>query len=441
MRKLLILIFLLFSTTCWADEYYLGQWEWNTCLDKDGNSICHEHWQAPHQEVSTGAIDLRPIDAQAIAGGTPQGYAIFTYSTTVADINMTYLGNGKDDISLTKNIQKIESKLGITPLKSTTPKEIIYELLTDKADPTGTTFAKPLMPTQDMKLDVKIGTEGTIKEVPFVPLVSPESEKIIKVIQNDYVKMAENENPIHVGKWLDSLQEKYKIPYQNFIPQDAEIKLAAIPHSTTQSENFNCADSGSSMTCQLTWTNLANNMGITGNKGYAVTNVSTEWARAESDVSSTDHATTVTIPGEFADTGFGLEYYVFTRYSSSVDTAYAHYASQTNSTNNVCVAKDVTGTFTTLGGGCVSSTLLIANDVLKGDSNGSTITTYINGTSIKSVTDTAITTGTRGGLGGRTDSHNNGGHITATFDNWSIADLGGGGGGATGTIPDQAVIF
>lgn len=51
---------------------YLGQWEWFT--EETGVS----YWRCPGGDC-IGLLDLRPLPAQAKAGGTPEGYGIFVY--------------------------------------------------------------------------------------------------------------------------------------------------------------------------------------------------------------------------------------------------------------------------------------------------------------------------------------------------------------------------
>src|SRR3972149_9293406 len=66
-------------------ETYLAPWRWVS--DAEG-----ERWEFP-VSGAVGCIDLRPLPAQAAAGGVPQGYGLFAYPAPVVIPGGVHLGN------------------------------------------------------------------------------------------------------------------------------------------------------------------------------------------------------------------------------------------------------------------------------------------------------------------------------------------------------------
>lgn len=389
MKKILLII-LLFASPCMADEYYLGQWEWNSQKNM---------WQAPNLELSTGVIDLRSLPQQAKAE-IVEGYAIFTYSEKINDPVLIYLGNGKDEEIDLNRLKDIEKTLQIKKIKSKKIKDVIYEILTEDGDPTGLNGFKPILPNHNLKLEINIGNEGKIKEVSLIPNVSNEWSLIVKTIQNDYKTLLKNSSFVSIGRWLDSLEDQYKVSYENFIPIDAEIKLASLPHHTTYTEDFNCADRTVETGCDLSWTKITNDLQIFSNTvaPNSTTTFSQLEYRADSDLSSAnmyaqDQVANMPTPGSGNDYGIGV---ITRKDNTATKTDYEHYCVKKQSGSDNCqIVKNIAGTRSGLGN---ANTTFSNADVVKGISSGSTISTYQNGSLITSVTDSSISSGTRAGI-------------------------------------------
>lgn len=402
---------MLTSTICSADEYYIGQWEWaENCIGSEG---C---WRAPHFEDNTGSIDLRSIPNQSVKGGTPQGFGVFTYSTTVVDNNLVYLGSGKDGVISTLKRTAIQNKIGKTIIGSNI-KDVIYEFLTTHADATGENFAKPLMPDKDLKMKINIGTEGEIKQTMLVPGMSEEWPKVLAVIQNDYRRMIETEPQILMAKWLDSLEDQYNLPYTTFIPKDAPIKIVSLPHETTITEDFNCTDSDS-LNCDLTWTELVGDIDLVSNTAQIPGGFANALARADSDVSSTNFYVQSEIQAAAEATTSNYIQIGMRKDSSATLTFYHYGTSFLEDTLNFY--KCVSGSFTQLVTDAAQTLNISTTYTLKIKADGSTITWDFNGSQVASTTDTAITTGTRGQIRGTPA-----GGGAAIWDNWSASDLAG----------------
>lgn len=186
-------------------------------------------------------------------------------------------------------------------------------------------------------------------------------------------------------------------------------------------ENWNCSDSTTSPSCQLTWANVLGTLGILSNHLYSAAD-GPNYARAESDVATADHevqATTVAIDA----TGSFTDYYgggPCCRFSSSAQTCYL-YRVEGRDVWIHKIFKCVAGTETALTSS-LSSTNAAFGHTLKVKASGSTITATLDGTDIGNVTDTSITTGTRGGM--MTKAQNDiGDSSRSRWDDWFAQDL------------------
>lgn len=190
---------------------------------------------------------------------------------------------------------------------------------------------------------------------------------------------------------------------------------------TSYSESWNGADSGT-FGIDLTWFEYsAGNTETKNNRGATVGQVGFVEVRAEHDVSSANHyaqcsiVTTTDAGGENHQVGPAC------RFSASAKTYYTFRWLY----NSMTLMKVVSGAYTDLSTlGEVPASRPVTFRV---DANGSTIKGFQNGTEKRSVTDTAITGNTRGGIYWYDNSF-----YTIEVDDWVIDDgLGGGGGGST----------
>lgn len=397
MKKILILISLIISLTItsYADEIYIGRWEWNT-LQQEFN-----YWEAPQSEFLTGVIDLRNINQMSQQGGSPQGWALFSYSQAVSSPNLFNIESRLDRKLNNPTLSKIENELGIV-LTSNTIREVIWEILTLHGDATGLLRWKPLMPDANGRLEVRFGSDGIIKQSKLIPFISPEWESVLSVLHENYRMMLKTETHNKIARVLDYWEEKYGVHYSTFIPDDI-IMIVSLPHETTFTESFNTADSNT-LGPDLTWVEVDGDWDIVSNKASAG-GASHNNARAEHDLSGSDHYSQadVTHAGS-GDAG------VLARFSSSADTSYLFIF--TNAGSAYILYKNITGSYTSLqtAGGSAPT-----DDTFKIEVDGSSLEGFVNSSSVISVTDTAITGNTRCGIRSFNISH--------TIDNFETADL------------------
>ena len=67
-------------------HYYLGQYEW---VEEAGMSF----WRCPHADKVVGVIDLRPLSAQSLAGGVPEGFCFLSAATEINDAQLIFIGS------------------------------------------------------------------------------------------------------------------------------------------------------------------------------------------------------------------------------------------------------------------------------------------------------------------------------------------------------------
>ena len=199
-------------------------------------------------------------------------------------------------------------------------------------------------------------------------------------------------------------------------------RLPVVRGGTSISENWDCADSAS-LTCQLTWTEYVGTAwGITSNEAKITGNVNGNAARADSDLASDDHFAQVTIVSLVEAITAGSA--VCRKDATATDTAYEFDDRQTPTVSHV-LRKIIAGSTTTLATG---SSTHAANDVIRIEADGSTITGKKNGTTDAGpTTDTEITGNVRCGIRGFSNS---GGGIVR-LDPWSAGDLAVAGGVVT----------
>lgn len=376
MRKLFLIILLSSITNfSWADEYYLGQWEW--IVDEGG------YWNAPQSEFRTSGIDFRSIPQKSQAGGIPQGYAIFSYSQIVSDPSLIYLGNKLDSPLSNPILTILKARLGIANFQETTLRGILWEALTVNADPTGQTRWKPLMPGHDSKMRLYLGTQGKIKEIALIPFISPEWDIVLAKYHEDYRNLVETENYRTVAKSLDYLEQQYNVDYSYFIPDDAIVRIVSLPHNTTITDNFNCVNSDS-LNCVLTWTELTGDYDISSNKAICNTSNFNCEARADSALSSSNQYAQATASDSYSTRARGV---IINKDSSATRSFYVMNVRDASGLKSQIYSVS-SGTYTQLAS-VVSS---FANgETVKGENNGGALAVYMNGTLDTSVTDTTYT--------------------------------------------------
>lgn len=175
--------------------------------------------------------------------------------------------------------------------------------------------------------------------------------------------------------------------------------------NTTYQEPFTHANQNSLAGLALTWSDptSTNNLGILSNQLKLIADHDTgsfpvllSEARAQHDIGGDDNYSQAV-----AKSANSVMRAIFARYQSAARTAYVgawgDNHDPTSPSKVTKLYKMVTGTYTSLASG--TSVASSDGDVLYVSANGSTITTKNNGTTTHTVTDTAVTTGQRGGLG------------------------------------------
>ena len=413
MRRLLLLgLFLLSSglwtQTAWAsDVYYLGHWK----LNPDTTQFGEPFWQAPQSRFQTGVIDLRGQNDRVLLALPATGWALFSYSQQVTDADLIFLTDTLTaPLSVTAR-QALQNAWNL-PINGATLSEVLWNLLTQQGDPTGLVRWKPLMPRQDLQMRLVLGTRGVIREQRLIPGVSPEWMMVLAVLQQDYRRLSVDD-PETMTRLLTVWAERYGLPSETFIPDDAPIRLQAQPHHTTITEDWNCTDS-TTIDCDLDWTEISGDLEIrTERVGVVGESVgSFARARAESDLSSDDHYIQAQI---YDSADADDEIRVLGRHAAAASAFYGYLRDGSGGgagaqERQVFVQNP---TFTLLVEENASSPT--AGDLQRFEVNGSNLDAYDAGVLQLSTTDTSLTGNVRTGVACREN---------AEADNYEAGDLG-----------------
>lgn len=386
---------------------WLGPWQW--VEDAVGRS-----WRAP--EGVTSVLDLRPLLAQATAGGPPTGSGIFITDDGVEVKGGVLIASDPQEQVSSKTRDQFAA-LVQQPLDATRLDDLLWEMLTRRTDPAGSRICPPLMPSTKRRLALTLGPIA--RDIPFA-VDSQEWPLVQQVHQRQY---REAMAAVDAGalpaefhrKMLQVWIEKYRLPereYTKFIPDDLPKTDGPIAHGTTLTESFNTADS-TTLGPDQTWTEVAGDWHVASNTGAYASNTEGT-ARAEADVSSADHYAQITIVAMNASGNCQLG--PCARFASGANTCYAVRVINPIAAG-VRLIKLVSGALTDLD---TQSFTVSPPNVVKLECNGSAIKSYIDTTVYNSVTDTAITTGTRGGMfayNSLTDT------TSVRADVWSLSDL------------------
>ena len=394
---------------------YVAPWEWRT---SDPGDIL---WANPSPS-GVGSLDLRSLPQQGVAGGTPRGLGCFV--TRQPDQNLDIpLGDGLDahvTMSVRRAVETVLD-LPVGAVASDTPLDVLWELLTVHADPTGRARWKPLMPTVEGNLELRWGGFSLVRRERYDPARHPLP---VEVNREDYRRIRQEtmeglivnrDEEFHL-QYLQMLTEKYQrvgLRAEDLVPRDLPFE-GTRPHRTTLTEEWNCADS-SAINCDQTWTETTDKFEIKSNKldtdanGYGK-------ARLESDLASADHdAIVASMHLTSASAGRDNRAATLVRYHGSDDTFYWGRIKAKNS-NDADILKTVTGTATVIGTSADGGLSQPATWKHTTEINGSTLRLLIDDVEKRSGTDTAITSNTRtgvyGGAGDRT-THFNADGLTA----------------------------
>jgi len=303
------------------------------------------------------------------------------------------------------------------------------DVLINKADPLGYDTCRPLIPTSNLQYTVPLVGKATFTQA--VDINGASSAALRTAIQNEYIQMKAaslagqvigpdgQPDPQAYRRWLQAQGERYRInnPQDVFIPA-GEPKVDPLPHNTTYSDDFNRSDSagfgasytfvdGSSAAAGV----ASNQAAVTGSNAFDGCSV-----RYESDVSSSDVFTQATVITKTDFCVIGLN----VRMSSSAYDCYCWQSLTGFGVDHISWNKWVGGVETE--DIATPVTAPTASQIIRGEANGSTLTGKVAGSTVSTTTDTAITTGLRGGF--RLLRNDGGGNVGASvIDLFSFGDL------------------
>lgn len=418
-----VMSFVVSKTQAAGTYYYLAPWEWVT---EGGISF----WRAPSADKLTGAVDLRSVPAQSKAE-VAEGYGFFSYSEPVVIPGSIDLGDSLDAALFAATRAQIRVALGIRgSLRSSTPRDILWEILTDHADPTGETGPKPLRGKLGREVTLALGGQ-VVKSEPFN---ESHRQRTIAVFQADYERnrqaVINGQLPMEtVQKWVgrtmkDLYGEMSDERAKEIVPEayKNESQLWRIPE-TTIADNFTRADNAALGSSSEGWSwlegfdiwSISGNTVAHGDSGIwdfakANTNLSTDDQYAQANVTG---PTTNTSAFEGVALRLGDYAWAGSLAASSYDAYYGTIQGWTDRSYEI--GKWVNGTQTQLANSSAPSPGL-SSGLVKLTVNGSNLELFVDSVSKLTASDSDLTgTLTTGmvarGVGGQ------------TFDNFQAADL------------------
>lgn len=390
----------------------LDTWRWAPfVVNEEGDGVGPLGWKPPVGAFS--CLDLRTFAECGTPGhvGVPGRYGVFV--STDVPLTGTILSDDPRGTLTTKNKRMVFDTLGVQVAVSMLD-DYLWELMNVHAD--NVRICKPLLPKTGFELELLCG--------PLVKRMQtgkggPGWDNLVKQRQADYAAMKVSD-PDFAQRLLSKWEESYPgSAFTDFIPAGLPV-IEPLPHQTTITESFNGADKAG-LGYDLTWTEVS---GTGDYDNYSNTARSINqlypnaYARAESDLSSSDHYAQVdhTVAGP----GTAVTYVgTATRFASAASTMYwgVYTYGVDGATKNHYIGKIVTGTRTNLADAYDGNASIGQPQTLKMVSNGTALEFFRGGVSKVSVTDSALSTGTRCGLLNLPQLAGD------QMDAWSAADL------------------
>lgn len=390
-------------------HWYIGPYVWSKTADVGGG------WVLPAGAVS--GIDLRPVGQSAESGrrsGATSGRVLFASSRPpkVMPRDYRHLCTGGLDEPITARTAKRINRAA----SDGTLADAIMVALIHNADPSGDASPKPLMPGQGRQLKLCCGGHAVDRKL---RLSGREWDSVRAVIRRDMDEvLAQVESGVvseeHSRKCLDYAFRKLSLrgdEWRYLLSTDGRRKCRGpLPHSTTITESFNKADS-STLGPDLTWTETSGDLLISSNTVIENGQDGYGEARAESDVSGSDHDSQIDVSWTYSGSNDDNAR-AMARFSSSARTHYVSIIGRSTAPG-IRLGKRLSGTFTELGS--PSGSTGTDGDTLHCRCSGSTIEAILNTDSAEhSVTDTSITGNTRGGVACQN---------AGVLDDFQLADL------------------
>jgi hypothetical protein len=357
-------------------NYYLGPWRWIV----DGSE---SYWAPP---VGFSALDLRPLHEQSVSGGTP-GLGIFA-GTGNPGKDYAQLGSGA--WHQIKSSQRLRDMLpGKHRPQGDDLLGMILDLFTVGADPDGIDGPKPILPTSRGYIELHCGGLSHYERFAWGDKYTP---KVKDLLRRDFANtmaaahLGKLKDAEHHRRVLDAQCDKYRVPdWREFVPPELQADVPGrLKHETTITDDFTRAD-GTTIGNLLTWTEVIRDWATVSNRAVNTSGLNGGRARAESDLSSSDHYAQCVINPVPAGNNNGP----ITRYASAADTGYLYI-------RDGRLFKCVTGSLTAIATGGSAAAL---DSVLRLTSNGSSHQGFDDGVSaIGPATDTAISGNLRCGV-------------------------------------------
>lgn len=402
-----------------------SNWKWNERMIQ---------WEPPAMAVMLGAIDLRSLPQMALKG-TAEGFGIFSYANVPAAGCLALTG----DRNLTPDEKTtIRTKLGKV-IAADRFGLAVFELLTTHSDPTGLTFAKPLLPTIQGNLEVHLGGFPLLYQERFDINTSPQRNKVLAVLQADYARLRQESFPAyqpgdprrqHYLKVLGGWMRKYGVDdHRIFLPQEVPDE-GWLPPASIFGDTFVEATTDTTLASHTpTGPNAGTAWSLFDGGGSAIVRQATDRAefdgasnnsvsyRMQNNLASDDHYAEASVDASSDGAVDGPEVGTLVRKDASATIT--HYFGLADFTEDrFALNKYVNGTLTEIGS--LAETITAGTPfILRTEANGSTIRVLRDGTQKISVTDTSITGKLRGGIFGWT---NNSAHFPI-WDDFEKADL------------------
>lgn len=383
--------------------YYVGWWTFN-----------NDEWRAGESVIAS--FDLRSLPEQSVIGkeGDTACCAIFVTDSPIATI-WRFLGTSEsaNNPIAPQILTELAGQLAISPLTANTLSGVIYELIINKADPSGQGAWKPVKADSDRM--VRFALADLVYERP-APDGSVEWANTVAIEREAYAKLREEslaKSDDQYLKFLDALADKYDVDYRTFLGglPDEGTK----PHETSFTEDWNgCIILSNDLTWDENFDGTDWDCDGINNRANVVGNVGVDAAKADHNLSTTDQEVQVTL-SEYVFSAGTLIAGTICRKEDSTTATYYFGRGKRDPTAEFQIGKRVAGATTVI---ATWISTPANGDVLKFRLDGSTLTVFVNGTSRIITTDTSITTGVQCGIMGHSTNASN----SADVDDWSAAD-------------------
>jgi len=382
------------------------------------------------------------------AGGTPEGWGLFSYDRGMGSTGMHCIGSNLDAPLTSVQVNTLAIILGKTAdtFKARDARGFVKEITITGADPTGTLFWKPVRMSAKSGFSISLGGYGEIVSEPF-SLAHPSFQPTLDVRLADYRRLAaDGVAQAVLERWtgFDMLRFEGRISndlLSKYVPleyRDGTLGThtvrdpqTIIGDDFTEAGNTALAShvptGANAWTGSPEWTQLAGSITVIAATDVAQQSngTTTSEVRANQDLSSDDnYAQYVSNYSGIAES----ENAVFTRKDSTATRTWYGFQGDDGS-NLYKLRKVVGGTFSTVATAVTFDGS--SGDTIRIETDGSNISGKVNGSTKMSGTDATITANLR--TGGRLR-----GNTGNEMDDWEASDLAA---PPAGTATQQIIII